>query len=270
MFVVAARLVREFRIELLGPVFSAPLGLNYAGRMIYSDQRLPEFWRKRGLWGFSCLSAFLGAIDSFLHSAAAILIQLGGLGLLILGIMDSSFLFMPLSNDLLVIAMTARAHSLLPYYAAMASAGSVIGCLLVDLVFRKGGEGMLQKHVSERRLAYVRDRVNKRAGWALLFATLMPPPFPFTPFIAVTAATEYPRKKMLTIVGAARMVRFSLEGLLGIFFGAGIMSLIQSTEFEYAVAFLIVVSIGGSIVQILRWIRKSKREAPDTSRAQRR
>jgi membrane protein YqaA with SNARE-associated domain len=213
------------------------------------------------------LSALLGAIDSSLRSAAGFLIHLGGFGLLILGILDSSFLFMPLSNDLLVIAMTARTPSLLPYYAAMASAGSVIGCFLVDLVFRKGGETMLQKHVSERRLDYVRERVNKRAGWALLFATLMPPPFPFTPFIAVTAATEYPRKKMLTIVGAARMVRFSTEGLLGIFFGTGIMKLIQSPEFEYAVVFLIVVSIGGSVFEILKWIRKSKREAPDSGRA---
>lgn len=209
------------------------------------------------------MSGILGAIDSFLKHAAGILLHLGGFGLLILGILDSSFLFVPLSNDLLIIVMTARRPSHLPYYAAMASAGSVIGCFLVDMVFRKGGEAMLQKHVSGRRLDYIKDRVNKRAGWALAFATLMPPPFPFTPFIAVTATLEYPRRKMFSIIGACRMVRFSVIGLLGIFFGTGIIKAIESAAFEWAVAFLIAISIGGSIVQILRWIRKSKREAPD-------
>lgn len=216
------------------------------------------------------MSGLFGALDSFLRSAAAILVHLGGFGLLIMGILDSSFLFVPLSNDLLIIAMTARRPSLLLYYAAMASAGSMAGCFLVDLVFRKGGDAMLEKHVSQRRLQYVRDRVNRRAGWALAFATVMPPPFPFTPFIAVTSATEYPRKKMYPIIGSARMLRFSVEGLLGIFFGPGIMKIIKSPEFEGAVVFLIVVAIGGSILEILKWIRKSKREAPDTDQTGRR
>jgi len=37
--------------------------------------------------------------------------KFGGLGLVVLGILDSSFLFAPLGNDLLVVAMTARKHS---------------------------------------------------------------------------------------------------------------------------------------------------------------
>ena len=53
--------------------------------------------------------------------------HLGGFGLLLLGILDSSFLFMPLGNDLLVVALTAQRHNRMLYYAAMASAGSVIG-----------------------------------------------------------------------------------------------------------------------------------------------
>jgi len=49
---------------------------------------------------------------------------LGGFGLLILGVLDSSFLFMPLGNDLLMVAMTASRHVMLPYYAGMATAGT--------------------------------------------------------------------------------------------------------------------------------------------------
>jgi membrane protein YqaA with SNARE-associated domain len=198
-------------------------------------------------------------LRSFLYQIAAALFHLGGFGLLILGVLDSSFLFyMPLGIDLLMVAMTARNPLLMPYFAAMATAGSVLGCLLVDIVFRKGGEEMLEKHVSRRRLDSVRNDVKKRAAWALSFASLMPPPFPFTPFVAASAALEYPRKKLLTIVAVARMVRFSVGGTLAILFGRRILAIADSPVVVWGVVVLIVVSIGGSAFQIVRWARRSK------------
>src|SRR5206468_5671343 len=84
--------------------------------------------------------------------------KFGGIGLLVLGILDSSFLFAPLGNDLLVVAITARQHSILLmlYYSAMSTIGSVLGCLLVDVVLRPAGEHGLEKHLSPKRLDYVR------------------------------------------------------------------------------------------------------------------
>lgn len=112
--------------------------------------------------------------------------HLGGFGL---GVLDSSFLlFVPFGNDLLVIAMSARRHSLMPYYASMAAAGSLLGCALMDALARKGGEKGLENHVPARRLNYVKKQVKKNASWALSFAALMPPPFPFTGFVAAAAA----------------------------------------------------------------------------------
>ena len=45
-----------------------------------------------------------------------VLMHLGGVGLLIMGVLDSSFLVLPLGNDLLVIALTARQHMKVFYY----------------------------------------------------------------------------------------------------------------------------------------------------------
>src|SRR4051812_46742221 len=90
----------------------------------------------------------------------------GGPGLLVLGILDSSFLFTPLGNDLLVIAMSARKpHSML-YYALMSAIGSVGGTLLIDLVCQKGGEDALEKYIPKKRLQYLRCKIEKNAGWA--------------------------------------------------------------------------------------------------------
>ncbi len=122
--------------------------------------------------------------------------KLGGPGLLILGVLDSSFLFAPLGNDLLVVAMSARYHSLMRalYYAGMSTVGSVLGCLLVDVIFRKAGEKGLARHLPKARVEYVKKRIEKNAAWALVLASIAPPPFPFTPFIMAAAALQYPRQ----------------------------------------------------------------------------
>src|SRR5690242_15944049 len=86
--------------------------------------------------------------------------HLGGFGLLAFGFLDSSFfLFLPLGNDLLFTAMTARNHRLMLYYAVMATLGSLLGCLSVDALSRKGGEKGLEKTVSPRYLPYIKRSV---------------------------------------------------------------------------------------------------------------
>jgi len=189
--------------------------------------------------------------------------HLGGLGLLLLGVLDSSFLlFVPLGNDLLIIAMSARKHSLMPYFASMAAVGSLLGCALTDALARKGGEAGLEKHVPAKRLGYVKKQVKKNAAWALTFAALMPPPFPFTAFVAAAAALQYPRKKLLALVGASRLVRFSIEGTLAILMGRRLLRLARTRTFEDAVVLLMVVSIVGTIVSVYTWVKRSR-----TSRA---
>ena len=44
--------------------------------------------------------------------------RMGGFGLIGFGILDSSFLFLPLGNDLLLIVLTARKPELFWYYAS--------------------------------------------------------------------------------------------------------------------------------------------------------
>jgi membrane protein YqaA with SNARE-associated domain len=187
-----------------------------------------------------------------------IFLHLGGLGLLGLGILDSSFLFMPLGNDLLVVALTVRNHARMPYYAAMTAAGSVLGVLLVDLVLRKGGEEGLKKYIAVSRLEYLKCKVKKRAGWALAVASLMPPPFPFTPLILASVALQYPRKKLLGVVAAARLVRFGVDGWLAVEFGAGILRLAHRPEAKIGILVLVATCLGGSAYSIWKWVRASR------------
>lgn len=189
----------------------------------------------------------------------AIFIHLGPFGLLFLGVFDSSFLFLPFGNDLLIVALTARQHGMLPIYAAMAAAGSVLGCLLLDMVSRKGGEEGLERIIPPRQLEQVKKKVRDRAAWALALASLMPPPFPFTPIVAAASAFQYPRKKMLSVIAAARFVRFFGVGLLAIVFGRGILRLARTSAVEYTILVFFAICVLGSVLSVRRWAKRGKR-----------
>lgn len=188
----------------------------------------------------------------------ALFTKMGALGLFFLGIFDSSFLFLPLGNDLLMLGLTANDPSKLTFFAAMASAGSMIGCFLVDWISRKGGEQGLYRVMPAERIEYVKRRVQTKAGWALALAALLPPPFPFTPFVAAAAALQYPRSRMFPILLCARFLRFAILGLLAANFGHTILNIAKSPAVQIPVLCLLVVSIVGSVLSVRRWVQHSK------------
>jgi membrane protein YqaA with SNARE-associated domain len=67
-------------------------------------------------------------VKPILRTVARALFHAGGLGLLTLGALDSSPLVVPIGNDPLVLALSARYHERVPYYVVTATAGSLIGC----------------------------------------------------------------------------------------------------------------------------------------------
>jgi membrane protein YqaA with SNARE-associated domain len=188
------------------------------------------------------------------------LFRAGGLGLLTLGIFDSSPLVLPFGNDLLVLALSARYHDRMIYYALMATLGSVIGSLITDWLSRKGGE-RLKKASSGKVLGSVQNLVQKNAAWTLLSAALLPPPFPFTAVVAAAAAFKYPRNKLLSFVGVGRLIRFLIEGALAIHYGRWIIRQAKSPILEYAMIVLIVIAIGASIFSAYQWGVKEKHPA---------
>ena len=185
----------------------------------------------------------------------------GGFGLLLLGVLDSSFLFLPLGNDLLLVALTAQHRNRWPYYVLMSAAGSILGCLAMDVVSRKGGEKGLKKRLSPRRFEYVKRRIAKRAGVALVVGSLAPPPFPFTAVVAAAAAFDYPRLKLLGAIAAGRVARFTIVALLALWFGPGIVELASKPAVESAMVVFTAICVIGSGVSIFQWIRRSDARA---------
>jgi membrane protein YqaA with SNARE-associated domain len=190
----------------------------------------------------------------------ALLLSLGGVGLLVLGIFDSSFLFAPWGNDLMLVALVSRHPGVgyMIYLAAMSTAGSVLGCLLIDFTMRPLGEKGLEKYLSARRVKRVRDKVGKSAGRALALASLAPPPFPFTPFVMAAVALQYSRARLLWVIAGSRMVRFLIVGALALRFGRRILRWAHLPIVQGLLVGLIVLCTVGSIVSVYSWIKSSR------------
>lgn len=186
--------------------------------------------------------------------------RMGGFGLLGFGILDSSFLFLPLGNDLLLVILTARKPELFWYYALMATAGSLIGCTLTDFLSRKIGEAGIEKIANPQRVKSVRKRLERHAWWFLGGTALLPPPFPFTVFLIAASGLQMPQWRVLTAVGVGRLVRFSILSLLAVHYGRQILRIAKRPEVEYVMIALAAVSIVGSALSIMKWVRSARRK----------
>jgi membrane protein YqaA with SNARE-associated domain len=187
-----------------------------------------------------------------------LVMKTGGIGLLVLGVLDSSFLFAPWGNDLMMVALVARhpQSGLVLYYAVMSTVGSVLGCLLLDLTLRPLGEKGLERHLSKRRLSRLRDRIGRSGGRAVAIASLVPPPFPFTAVVMAAAALQYSRKRLLIVVGVCRLLRFVVVGWLALQYGKSMLHWAEKPWVKGLLVGLMVVCVIGSIVSVYGWLRK--------------
>lgn len=172
-----------------------------------------------------------------------------------MGVMDSSFLFLPFGNDLLVVGLVARHHSGYLLYVLSAVCGSTFGVLLLDWVARKGGEAGVQKVAGPRRFEYLKRRIAEKGGVALVIGSLAPPPFPFTMVVATNSALGYPRRRLLWTVAISRAVRFLILGFLAIRFGRIILRIMNSEPFKWTIIAFIAICTIGSVYSILTWLR---------------
>jgi membrane protein YqaA with SNARE-associated domain len=193
-------------------------------------------------------------LDAFLRHLFRLAYHAGALGLLTVGILDSSFLMLPLGNDFLLLGLVARFHDRVALYVGAATLGSVLGALLTLWLSRKGGD-RLAKGRRGRTWKYVEKQMKENAGWALSAGSLMPPPFPFTVFVAAAGALKVPLKKAFSYIAAGRLLRFTIEGVLAIYYGRWILSFAQSPAFRYLAIAMLVIAVAGSAYSIYGWVR---------------
>ena len=188
------------------------------------------------------------------------LFHIGYFGPFLMGIVDSSFLFFPFGNDLLVVGMVARHHQGLPWYVLSAACGSTVGVYLLAIVARKLGPEGIRRLANESSYQKMRKRIGQRSGFAVALAGLAPPPFPYTTVIAAVSALEYPLWKTLLINFLARTTRFVILGFLAIKYGRHVLRVAQSAPFEWTMVVFILLCLVASAFSIVHLLRKPQKK----------
>jgi membrane protein YqaA with SNARE-associated domain len=183
------------------------------------------------------------------------LLHLGYFGPVMTGVLDSSFLFLPFGNDLLVVTLVARDHKGLPWYVLGAAFGSTVGVILLVLVARKLGKEGIEKMAGAKKFNKLSKMIDKHGAKAVALACIAPPPFPFTMVIAAAAALNYSRLRICTINFFTRGVRFVILGLLAIKYGRHILDLANTSAFRWTMFIFIMLCIVGSGFSIYGWLK---------------
>jgi membrane protein YqaA with SNARE-associated domain len=170
-------------------------------------------------------------------------VYLAAPAMIIIGALDSSLLSLPEINDYLVVGRCYKYPTAAFYFPLFAATGSVLGCLLLYTIVRRGGQAVLRKRFKLENIKRVEKAYERFGFLAIGVPAILPPPLPFKIFVATAGALEYPRWKFLLTVMIARSLRYYVEGILAVYYGRRVLLFIRDNG-------LVVVSIVATLVLI--------------------
>ena len=146
------------------------------------------------------------------------LITFGASGLFVVAVLDSTFVPLPSSVDALMLLLSTRNPSWMLLYAFMATAGSAVGCLILYWISRRAGARALSRF-SEAKQNRVKNWIERYDMFAVLAATLFPPPFPFKLFVITAGVFRFSLVRFMLAIVVGRGFRFLLEGYFAVRYG---------------------------------------------------
>lgn len=200
-----------------------------------------------------------GSLVAEAHGIGHWIYRLGGLGFIPLGLIDSSVFPVPGSMDVLTIVLSARQRDLWPYYAAMATIGSVIGALVTYRLARKGGEEALKKRVRPKTLKRVHQMFERWGLGAIAIPALLPPPVPMVPFVLAAGATQYPTKKFVFALSLGRGIRYTLVAFFAARYGRGAIAAMGHMRSSTLYVVVGLLAAGGTALFLVLQAKRRKK-----------
>jgi membrane protein YqaA with SNARE-associated domain len=186
------------------------------------------------------------------QGVAALVRHLGGFGLFLLAIVDSSPIPTFGGLDILTAVLAARQREPWYYYAGVATAGSVIGAYFTFRMARKAGLDYLNRKFGKRKVARLLKYFERWGTGALVVSTVVPLPFPTSAFFAAAGVLDYPLRKFIVIVALGRAVRYGAIAAIASHYGrrfvVGLRHLGRHSGWLLAMAAAVVIVVTAAIV----------------------
>jgi membrane protein YqaA with SNARE-associated domain len=163
----------------------------------------------------------LRKITNGLEAVKDYLVAFGPFGLFAIALLDSALIPLPGGPDAVMLILSAQSgsYALMALYALAATAGSVIGCLILYYISRRAGRRALEKFPPSKQ-ARVKEWVDRYDVLSVLVASVLPPPFPFKLFVVTAGVFRLSVARFAAAVAAGRAFRFLLEGAVAVRYGA--------------------------------------------------
>jgi len=184
------------------------------------------------------------------HWLEATLGALGGVGLFAIGFLDSSIIPLPVINDLVLIDLSVRNPARMPYYALMSVIGSVLGCVALFFVAKKGGEAYFRKYAGPRS-DKIRTWVQENEFLTVLVGALMPPPTPFKLVVIGSGAFNMSLRNFVFALTIARVIRYFGLGFLAVRYGDQATQFVLQHKVSMSLVILGAVLVFYVIVRLL-------------------
>jgi membrane protein YqaA with SNARE-associated domain len=160
----------------------------------------------------------LRKITNGLTSVKEFLVPFGAFGLFAIALLDSALIPLPGGPDAVMLLLSAQSPARMPLYALAATAGSVVGCVILYRISRRAGRRALDKF-PQRKQARVKELVDRYDVLSVLVASVLPPPFPFKLFVITAGVFRLSLVRFAAAVAVGRAFRFFLEGFLAVRYG---------------------------------------------------
>jgi membrane protein YqaA with SNARE-associated domain len=189
---------------------------------------------------WSVITAWLKKLNDW---ALALTGAYGGLGLFLVAFLDSSVLSFPIANDLIVIQLSIQNPAAMPYYALMATLGSLAGSVFLYFLAKKGGEAMFRRKAGARA-ERIRQWLGRNAFLSVAIPSILPPPMPFKAFVIAAGVFQIPMRTFVLALLVGRGFRYLAEGVLAVRYGSAAMEMLQRNKllFTLIIIALIVAS----------------------------
>lgn len=157
-------------------------------------------------------------ITNVLAQIIDFLIAYGPFGLFGIALLDSALIPLPAGPDVVMILLSKGRPAWMPFYAAAATLGSVIGCIILYYISRSAGRLALNRF-SEKKQARVKELIDRYDVFSVLVASVLPPPFPFKLFVVTGGVFRLSVVRFAIAIACGRAFRFFLEGYLAVSYG---------------------------------------------------
>jgi membrane protein DedA with SNARE-associated domain len=148
----------------------------------------------------------------------------------------------------------------MPYYAAMTTAGSLVGCFLLYGAARRGGEVFLRKRFQGRLLDRAFALYQRFGLLAVVVPALLPPPVPFKVFVLLAGAAPVAPWRFAVAIIVGRGIRYFGQGYLAVLYGEHAAELVREYGSEIGIGLAALAVIIGVAIAVMR--RRRRIEAP--------